>query len=286
MSYALQSSEDPGRGLRRVLREQADKLVAEAEHALDDADAFIHGARVRTKKIRAALRLGRPLMSDSTYRRANRWWRDQARLLGAARDRCARIEAVDSLASRLADALGEAAVHRLRARFLREQADLFRSHELADCIVRFANSLTDEAAAPPEMDDGSLDDLAGSFTQGYRDARSGLKASLETPSDEAVHDWRKAVKRHGLQACLLRNAFGESLAAHMKTASELAALLGDVQDAQVLGDALDGDEDAEARAALGAQRDWMLREAWDIGASLFAEKPKRWAAVLSEGVMA
>ena len=72
MSFVLAPHEGAGEGLSRVIREQAEKLSAECAEAQEHASAFAHKARVRCKRIRAALRLARPLMSEKVFARENR----------------------------------------------------------------------------------------------------------------------------------------------------------------------------------------------------------------------
>ena len=78
MSFVIAQWESPGGGLGRVIREQAEKLAAECQTAHETPEVFAHKARVRCKKIRAALRLAEPLLGGKAYRRENRWWRDAA----------------------------------------------------------------------------------------------------------------------------------------------------------------------------------------------------------------
>ena len=119
MSFVLAPHESPGEGLSRVIREQVHKLSAECAEAGQEQAAFAHKARVRCKRIRAALRLAKPLMGGKAFRRENRWWRDQARLLSELRDAGARIEALDTLRPFLASRIGSDATRKLEERFLR-----------------------------------------------------------------------------------------------------------------------------------------------------------------------
>ena len=77
---------------------------------------------MRCKRIRAALRLAKPLIGEKAFRTENRWWRDQARLLSDLRDAGARLEALDTLRPFLVTRIGTAMTRRLEERF-RDQQD-------------------------------------------------------------------------------------------------------------------------------------------------------------------
>ena len=119
MSFFLAPHETPGVGLTRAIQEQVAKLSAECIDATQDTSAFAHKARVRCKRVRAALRLARPLMGEKAFGRENRWWRDQARLLSDLRDAGARLEALESLRPFLAARIGSAMIAPTRQRGLR-----------------------------------------------------------------------------------------------------------------------------------------------------------------------
>jgi hypothetical protein len=123
MSFLLAADERPGSGLEHTIREQMKKLEAECGDALDTPVVFAHKARVRVKKIRAALRLARPLIGQKVYRAENRWWRDAARSLAALRDADARLEALEALRPFLTARIGSAMMLRLTARFQRQRKE-------------------------------------------------------------------------------------------------------------------------------------------------------------------
>lgn len=283
MSYALQAGETPGEGLARVIREQAAKLDAECARAMDRPERFVHGARVRAKKVRAALRMARPLMAAHDYKRENQWWRDAARGISEARDHNARLEALNALAGFLEAEVGVAATKRLRARFLRDRATFVREKGAAEAIDAFRAALKERGTGAPRIEHGDREAAVKAYGQSYRDARRRMKEAFSGGSADALHEWRKAVKRHALQTRLVRGLFAAvsgGLDERMEATGELAALLGDLQDLEILVQALDKDEDAAAISVLEGRRVVMTDSAQASGRLLFGEKRRRWAETL------
>ena len=105
-----------------------------------------------------------------------------------------------------------------------------------------------------------------------------MKRTRADPAAENVHEWRKRTKDLWHQLRILRDAWRPVLGETADQAHELADLLGDHHDLAVLVEdlasrELPGDRDAVRTAADRRQRE-LLDAAFDIGARLFAEKPK------------
>lgn len=285
MSFVLAPHESPGEGLSRVIREQVHKLSAECAEAGQEQAAFAHKARVRCKRIRAALRLAKPLMGGKAFRRENRWWRDQARLLSELRDAGARIEALDTLRPFLASRIGSDATRKLEERFLRGR----RIVEAEGAIKQFIDGLDKRGDdLVPAMESGVRADLAGALADTYRLARLAMYASLETEEPELLHEWRKQAKYHALQARLMRQQFPDALDKRVAGVRDLAELLGEVQDIEVVMAGAKGwrERPMGFREVLDARRKSLVTGARATGAALFSEKPKAWTKDLTPPVMA
>lgn len=284
MSFMLAPYETPGGGLARAIREQAEKLKAECDEAKQgpgfDANAFAHKARVRAKKIRAALRLARPLIGAKSYRAGNRWWRDAARELSGLRDATARLEALEALRPFLTARIGSAMMRRLTERFegqrtragIRAPVSAFKSHIW---------SAGDELA--PDLPSGSREDMVDAMGETYREARQAMKAAMKKSDPLLLHEWRKQTKYHALQARLLRTMFPEMLMDRLVAARRLSDVLGEAQDIEVV---LEGAKDwAEAPEGffevLEERRTALIAEARAAGEKLFREKPKAWIELLA-----
>jgi len=285
VSFVLAPHESPGEGLSRVIREQVHKLSAECAEAGQEQAAFAHKARVRCKRIRAALRLAKPLMGGKAFRRENRWWRDQARLLSELRDAGARIEALDTLRPFLASRIGSDATRKLEERFLRGR----RIVEAEGAIKQFIDGLDKRGDdLVPAMESGERGDLAGALADTYRLARLAMYASLETEEPELLHEWRKQAKYHALQARLMRQQFPDALDKRVAGVRDLAELLGEVQDIEVVMAGAKGwrERPMGFREVLDARRKSLVTGARATGAALFSEKPRAWTKDLTPPVMA
>lgn len=279
MSFVLGADEKPGAGLERTIREQVKKLLAECEHAHENPAAFAHKARVRAKKIRAALRLARPLIGAKDYRNANRWWRDAARTLSALRDAGARLEALETLSPYLTPRIGTAMMRRLTELFEGDRQVVDASR----VIDEFCTLLRSDKAPAPDMPAGQADDAMLSLAETYRAARQAMRDALEDRTPEKLHEWRKQTKYHALQSRLLRNLFPVVLQARMGATRDLSDRLGEVQDIEIVLEGVRGwrDHPPGFRAVLRTRRDQLVAEAERAGVELFAEKPKAWARLLA-----
>lgn len=285
MSYAIHPGEAPGPELARIIARQAQRL-REAGLALEDADAeeralFVHKARVRTKKIRAALRLGRALLGEKAFRRENRWWRDAARGLSGLRDLSARLDALAAVRSFLEPELGRTTTIRLQAAFERQRAAVESASANADAVKAFCELVA--ARDPPTadmFDVGDAADIARALGEGYRAARDAMKVAVHVRSAEALHDWRKRAKAHALQMRLAQRLFPDVIAPRLEPARDFAEALGGLQDIEVLSQALKDAHEDRVLAALDARRSELEVGALASGRALFAMKAKAWTAQL------
>lgn len=285
MSFVLAPHESPDEGLSRVIREQAGKLAAECAEAQQDTAAFAHKARVRCKRVRAALRLAKPMMKGKVFARENRWWRDQARLLSELRDAGARIEALDTLRPFLATRIGSEATQRLEERFQRTR----KAVEADDAIKQFIAGLDARADdLLPQLEKGTRKDLANALGETYRFARKAMRDALEDEEPELLHEWRKQAKYHALQARLMRQQFPDALDRRVAGVRDLAELLGEVQDIEVVAAGAKGWRERPSGffEVLEARKKSLVTGARAAGAALFSVKPKSWMSELTPPVLA
>ncbi len=285
MSFVLAPHETPGAGLSRVIQEQVAKLSIECLDASQDMSAFAHKARVRCKRVRAALRLAKPMMGAKAYRKENTWWRDQARLLSDLRDASARIEALETLRPFLAARIGSAMTRKLGEWFEHERKTI----EAKEAVAQFVEAMNKRSETLiPELPAGNREDMMEALGETYRLARSAMKDALKHEEPELLHEWRKQAKYHALHARLMRMHFPDVLDQRVAGVRDLAGLLGEVQDIEVVAEGAKNWSEAPKGFAdvLEARRKALVTGARATGAALFSEKPKAWAKQLTPPMLA
>jgi CYTH domain-containing protein/CHAD domain-containing protein len=281
-AYRLLADEDAAAGVRRVIVGRLEKASQRLREA-GDGDALaesIHGARKDLKKARAALRLVREDLGETTFKRENRELRDAARLLSASRDAEVKLETLERLiegdvgdAPPGPTALWRAALVADRDRIVDSDAD--QTEAAVAAIEAVASRAPDWAL---HHDGWKL--LAPGLDTAYGEGRDAFEALTDVPSVEAVHDLRKRGKDLWYQVRLLRDTWPAVLDATAEEVHEFTDLLGDHHDLAVLAaDLADRDEvDAAPRTVLRelieAAQAILLAEARRLGERIYAEKPE------------
>lgn len=279
MPYRIKVDETPLDGLRRAVREQMDRALADLDRP--DRHEAVHEFRKRCKKIRALLRLFRGAMGDA-YARENRWFRDAARKLSELRDATSLLETCVGLADsgdiRARSGLLQPAREALALRRTR----LVEAKELEERLEA-CREMTREGRG--RVVDWSLDEegfqgLAAGLEKTYRRARKGLPRAYRNSTTEAFHEWRKRVKYHRYHLRLLRDVWRPVLDPWREELHRLSDLLGEDHDLAVFGRTLEDssylegvDHRAEIAELIEGRRRKLQEEARPLGERLFAESP-------------
>ena len=282
MSFTLDPTTPIPQAVQTVARTQLeDILKALSGEAGLGPDEATHDARKRTKKLRALLRLVRPVLGDEVYRRETRALRDAARQLSAVRDAWVLVEALDGLLAPASDALTEHSVVPLRTALVQEHRTLQAGQGEDDTPARAAVQYEEVLARVGQWDvpDRGWKSLEDGLTAVVRDGRHHMAEAGSQGRAEDFHEWRKQVKylRHQLE--LVRPVWPEVLEAMAGTAAETGDLLGTDHDLAVLRDRVLAESalTAETRQALldriDERRRDCQRRAVILGRRLYAEKP-------------
>jgi CHAD domain len=257
MAYRLKPTESFAAGFARVGLQQIDRVAVEmaSQHAARDV---VHQSRKSLKRIRALLRLARPVLGDTVFQRENARYREMGQLMAAARDRHVAVVTVADLE---AEAGGRA-----KAAFvaLRGWAEALAQQPVGACRMQAGGEAT--AGATPSVFaevssrlnegragfaglihhhqnyDGALEGLE----RGYAQARRRFLALGDLDDawidSEAVHEWRKSVQYHWRHLALFSEAWPVEFEARIGVARRVAAVLGSDHDiAVVLAAALSDD---------------------------------------------
>jgi len=264
-------------GVRRIASEQAARMGRDlGDKALDPAEIAFR-LRKRTKKLRALLRLIGPEFEGYDFENAA--LRNAARRLGPLRDASAMLATLDALgADWPQDEIG-ALRRALGAEETPEEA--LAAKALVDEFGETLAGLVDRIAGWQLSEEG-FEAIEEGLVDGYRQMRRGLKAVRLDSDEEALHEWRKAVKTHWLHLRLLQELAPQMTAPYREGTEGLAQILGEHQNLAILAARLEAPELVAAAGArledilsrlAGRQHD-LVERAMAIGKMLTAEKPK------------
>lgn len=284
MSYTFKRKEAIQTGLQRIALEQVDRALAETVDARLDTHEAVHQARKRCKKIRALLRVVRPVF-ESSYSDENAWYRDAARELAVLRDAQTVLETYLDLTQRFQAQLEPQTAATLTAWLTRRRDAAIAPPVDVGCqIEHFRERLLEGRGriATWTLRKDGFDAVAAGLIKTYARGRRAMEAAYEDPSSERFHDWRKRVKYHWYHMRLLSTLHPPMLRAQRDQADRIGESLGAEHDLSVLRNVLAAaGADLDARtvqtvsALIDRRRGDLQRQARVPGALLFCEKPKQ-----------
>jgi CHAD domain-containing protein len=277
MTYRFKLKEVVSTGVSRIGMEQID--IAEARLASrDDIPTAIHDARRCLKRLRALLRLIRPALAESTYRREANRIAGIGKLLADARDQHVMQQTLAKIATRFdtfPKSVG-AKLSKLMANGSGTRSARAGAQERRQALDGLAHAR--KFFAGMQRRPITFDHLSAGVERSYRRARRNFRDAYESPSDEAFHEWRKTVQQHWRHMQLISRAWPDVLGARAGEAKELSRLLGDDHDMGVLlafardrGKAVLSEEELATLATTGRSiQDELRKLAKPRGTRLFA----------------
>ena len=271
-------------GVRRMMREQIDRIVADLTGKSGvDLDTAVHGTRRRLKRVRSLLRLVRHDLGEKGYRRESDCFRACAARLAAARDARVLIETFAKLAPllpgpRRAQTVGlvSAMLEQRYRRVMRRGPDLRKA---VPVVVRHLRQARGRLAKwPLRRDDWAA--LGTGLHATYRKCRRRGAQALESGAAEDLHAWRKFAKYLWHQTEIISPAWPAALKPLAGQWRQLSALLGEHHDLAALAATLrENESELGGRQALApvvrvirARQDELHRQASQLGAGLLGEK--------------
>lgn len=213
MPFHILKHEAVAPGLRRIAREQIGIVL---NNFADDAMPVhqqVHSLRARCKKMRALLRLPRPLMGVALHAEDQRF-RAAAKQLAEYRDMDVYARTIESLDG------------------TNDVANLPHSPVPAAAIARSLEIMTTSLDAVDRwpLDVHEVSDLAPGFSQTYRKCLDAWDAVLREPSDGNFHRLRIWTKYHWYQVRILVRLVTREFGKRRKELRELQLTLGDAHD--------------------------------------------------------
>jgi CHAD domain-containing protein len=283
--YRLRRRDPLGYGVRRVARGRLDGAVERLRDGDVDEVEAVHEARKDLKKLRSALRLVRPVLGDDVYGRENARYRDAARRLSNVRDDQALAETLEALEERFEDEPPPGGWKPIAQALARsdgaDPAELDRLRERAAAEIEAGRRELESLSLPG---DGFAVVRPG-LQRAYSRGRKRMAEAESDPTDERLHEFRKRSKDLWYHLRLLRSAWRTVLEPLGDQAHELSDRLGDDHDLVVLRERLDApgiaftaDQREHLDDLIERRRGELQAEAFALGARLYAEKPKAFAA--------
>jgi CHAD domain-containing protein len=292
MAFQLKIDEPLSKGVRRIVKDQIDKVIDELTGLSDQGpEEVVHEARKRFKRVRAVLRLARPGLELKLYARENTRFRDAGRPLSEVRDAEALAVAFDALIERTGDSGHVEAVSSIRSALAE------RKREVSRRVLDEENALEAATAAVLEARRGvkrwqiageDQDIIESGVGRIYRKGRRASREASCNPTDEHLHEWRKRVKDLWYVLDILGPLRPEFFQDREAEAHRLADALGDDHDLAVLRRII---ADPDSGVGNGVQIEAILplidlrraelqADAFSLGKSVFTQKPKAYVASL------
>jgi CYTH domain-containing protein/CHAD domain-containing protein len=281
-------------GIRRIVCGQIDAAIDDlVAGALEDPGEAVHACRKRFKRVRAIARLVRDELGTDAYRRENAAFRELGLVLSGARDSQVLMETLEALCVRYAREVPSEAFVGLRVA-LADDRQAAEQHLREDATAR-APIIAELRAARKRVvawrfRHDAVSALAPGFERIYRRGRRAFFAARKDPADESFHELRKRSKDLWHAAQVLRPAAPKMMKALADRAHRLSDLVGDDHDLAVLSQQADqrpeclGDEREAAllHALIARRRRQIQREALELAQRIFAAKPQKVAASISQ----
>ena len=239
MAFRFKLREPLVKGVRRIAAEQLANAAARLQGD-SDPESGVHEARKSLKRTRALLRLVRPGLGESQYRKSNDRLRDIARMLSAARDRdvvrahLARLTTAKPLIAKAAGRLSVALAQGPGSRGPDDSAGpRAPAPHMAEALVEI-DAVRGELAELG-LHPASFETIVAGLTKSHRSGCKALALALSNPDEEeALHDLRKAAQAYWRQMILVQQAWPEVCQARAAAAKHVADLLGQDHDVALL----------------------------------------------------
>ncbi len=289
---ALRRRESVRNGLVRLGRRHAHAALQRIEHPKkNDRTDDIHQVRVQCKRLRALLRLVKPVADVEAVKRETVRLRDIGRSLSGFRDAFVAGETLkrvfeDTSPGRMSDAARLLGVKHRPAKNL---------HDLDVALKEAAKSLRRTVKGWQTLPFSTRGwwAIAPGLEDSYRRARKDYHRCLDKGAShlgDCFHNWRKRVKDLGYQLEILENISLGDIHRARKEIRRLGTLLGEDHDYLVFAEQvrarerhyLDLANFRPVRKRLKRRLKTLRAKEFALAGKIFAEKPRLWIARLAE----
>ena len=269
--------------VRRIVLRQLEIAISELHTVGDpESDEAVHDARRRVKKIRAMIRLVRPVL-DKTYRAVDRDLREVSRMLAPVADGQGVIETLNAIAHRYRRVLPPRTIEAAREGLTRRSRQTDERARAEGVVHIAADTLRGEQERVTQWrvaGDG-FRAISPGLHESYRRARHMMIVAWSRPTASHYHRWRRFVKDHWFHVRLLENRCGHDLLPYERRLEALDGVLGEYHNVVLLREVLVTDrfvsreETARCLRVVAQYQRVLRRHAEALGLRIYSERPRR-----------
>jgi CHAD domain-containing protein len=289
---ALRRRESVRNGLMRIGRRHATAALHRIEQPKKaDRTEDIHYVRVQCKRLRALLRLLKPVTDVEAVERENLRLRDAGRALSGFRDAFVAGETFQRVFEGAAPRHMRDASRLLGVKQAQTKSKQDLDLALKEC-AKTLHHLAEEFRQLPFSSRGWTA-LAPGLERAYRRARKDYERCARRGAGHlghCFHEWRKGVKDLGYQLEILQNLDNKEFHRLRKSFRRLGSLLGEDHDLVVFAEHVHEREKHYAglanfrpvRKRLRRRLKELRAREYDLARKIFADKPRLWLRALED----
>ena len=282
VGYRLEPGQSVAHEVRRIAACQLELAIDGLTTAGtgETRDDSVHTARRHIKKVRALIRLVRPVMGRR-YPLTNHVLRVVGRLLAPIADGQATVDTLAQLSEGPRGDLPQDVAVKVRAWLLRREAMAYEDAALHDVFETAAALLRGQRDAVERWDlrTHGFRAIAGGLERTSRAGRRAMARAKTSARSEDYHRWRQRVKDQWLQVRLLEARCGDGLALDERRLEALDGYLGECHNCAILrgvltaDSTLDRDDAARCLHAVRRYERELRKCARRLGTAIYRESP-------------
>jgi CHAD domain-containing protein len=288
MGFRLKLREPLPEGLKRIFREQIESALALCRHPARQRGVTVHEVRKHLKKLRAAMHLAICEIGKRRHAREDRCLRKVGRLVSHLRDAQVRLQTLAQLRE-TTDNSGEISFPRLEELLSLERESF--SAAFAGWQKQAIPKLQKVQARLLQwpLQEITWKQICGAVGKTYKSGQRALAETIDDPTPENFHAWRRRVKDIWYQLRILQPLNRVVLTELAHDAEVLGELLGREHDLNFLwarleresGDGALRDELAQLRKLIRKRGKRLRTNALELGRRFYAEPAKPFAKRIS-----
>jgi len=282
----LHTDESLGVGVVRVAEDLIDSIVGSGQHPKQEEGEHIHHVRTTIKRLRALLRLIRPVVGEQFFNRENARLRKAGRRLAVAREAEVARETLKTL-----PVAGEPEKKAVAAALAGLESKTQPGTDIGEALREVKADLeqTKRNLQRLQLVNGEWEVVEAGLQDVYRQSRKRMNTALQDGGEEAFHKWRIRVKNLFYELELLEPVWPKRMDKMTSRLAKLQDKIGLDHDIAVLKVLLRktpeafGGTEAVGRIIrrLNGESRKLRHAAEPLGEKIFAKKPRRFLRKLS-----